>query len=402
MRTIAVWLTFFLVFMVPWEDAITLGEWGSLARNIGILMAIIWGGSALKLGELRRPHLFHGVAFLFILWNTASFFWSFGPEEIEQRIKTYFQLGILIWILWDLYRTPNALRSAMEAYILGAYVSIFSTIFNYLIGQGISLYEAERYAGSSMNAVDLALILALGLPVAWHLAIFPEKGLKGIVLRFVNYAYLPAAIFAMMLTASRTALFALLPMIFYAIGTATRLKPSSRILTISLLLISVLALQSYIPQATLERLGTTADSIAAADLGGRVKLWKGSIAIFLQHPLLGVGSGALHLPRLLGAVAHNTFLSVLAEVGLIGFILFAIIIAIVTYQALTQMKAFSALWLTVMAIWAIGAFTLTWESRKPTWLFFTLVIISASLFKHSQQSDYLLESTAKKKIPPRW
>lgn len=401
MRTIAVWLTLFLVFTIPWENAITLGEWGTLARSIGILAAAIWVGSALKLGELRRPHLFHMVAFLFILWNMASFFWSFGAEETEQRIKTYVQLGILIWILWDLYRTPDGLRSAMEAYILGAYVAIFSTIFNYLSGQGISPYQAERYAGAGMNAVDLALILALGLPVAWHLATFPENGLKGIVLRFVNYAYLPAAIFAMMLTASRMALFALLPMIFYAIGTATRLKPFSRIVTISFLLVSALALQTYIPQATLERLGTTGDSIAAGDLGGRVKLWKESIAIFSEHPLWGVGSGALDLPTLLGAFAHNTFLSVLAELGLIGFILFASILVIVTYQALTQMKGFSALWLTVIATWGIGAFSLTWEFRKPTWLFFSLVVISASVFRESRKSDLLLGFPGKDKIASR-
>jgi O-antigen ligase len=368
----------FLVFTIPWENAITMGELGTLARTIGILAATFWVFYTLKNKAFRRPHPFHIVAFLFILWNMASFFWTFAADQTEMRIKTYLQLGILIWILWDLYSTPTALRGAIEAYILGAYVTILDTIVNYLRGQGISTYQAERYAGAGINAVDLALILALGMPVAWHLATSPENGPKGIILRFINYAYLPASIFAILLTGSRTALFLVLPLVLFVIGTAKRLKPFSRIVTISILLAGLLALLVHIPQATLGRLGTAYDSIAAGDLGGRVTLWKGSIAIFSEHPLCGVGSGALDLPTLLGTFAHNTFLSVLAELGLIGFTLFASMLAIVTYQALSQMKCFSALWLAVLVTWGIGAFTLTWEFRKATWLFFSLIIINGN------------------------
>jgi hypothetical protein len=37
------------------------------------------------------------------------------------------------------------------------------------------------------------------------------------------------------------------------------------------------------------------------------------------------------------------------------------------------------LWLTILLVWAIGAFSLTWEHRKPTWLFLSLVVVSADL-----------------------
>jgi hypothetical protein len=378
-------LTLILIFLIPWEGAVTFSEWGTLARIIGILAAAFWLGRALSVGGFRRPRLFHMVAFFFILWNVASVFWSFGVDETEERVRTYFQLGILTWMLWDLYRTPVALRLAMEAYVLGAYVAILSTVFNYLTGQPIVDSQGERFAGAGINAVELAVYLALGLPVAYHLATQAKNGPKGILLRIVNYAYIPASIFAIMLTGSRTALFAVLPMILYVIGIANRLKPSLRILTISVLLGSLLFSLTYIPQETLERLGTTPNSIAAEDLGGRMELWKGSIAIFLEHPILGVGSGTLGLPRLLGTFAHNSFLSILAELGLIGFVLFAGILAIVTHKALTQMKGLSALWLTVLAIWAIGSFSLTWEFRKPTWLFFSLIIISESLFSRDDR-----------------
>jgi hypothetical protein len=34
----------------------------------------------------------------------------------------------------------------------------------------------------------------------------------------------------------------------------------------------------------------------------------------------------------------------------------------------------AALWSVVLAVWAIGASTLTWEHRKPTWLLAALVM----------------------------
>ena len=96
---------------------------------------------------------------------------------------------------------------------------------------------------------------------------------------------------------------------------------------------------------------------------------------------MGIGSGALTTAIGASEVAHNTFLSVLAELGLIGFTLFIVILGIVVHQAIKQSKQHSGLWLTILLIWAIGVSTLTWEYRKPTWLLLSLIVISANLFR---------------------
>ena len=121
-----------------------------------------------------------------------------------------------------------------------------------------------------------------------------------------------------------------------------------------------------------------------------MKLWQESFAIFYEHPLLGVGSGAWgHASSFITpGLAHNTFLSVLAELGLIGISLFGSILAIVGQQALKQPKWDSMLWLTVLAIWLIGVSTLSWEFRKQTWFFLSFIVISANLFrKHDKIAE---------------
>ena len=186
MRRVAFWLSLVLIFMIPWENSITVGSLGTLARVTGILAAAVWVGAVLVTGRFRKPHLFHMVVYLFVLWNVVSVFWSFGVQETVQRIKTYFQLVVLIWIIWDLYTTPEALKAGLQAYVLGACVAIGSTVGNYLAGNAFYDYALRRYTGAGLNANDLALILALGLPTAWHLAVSEVNEKASPVLKLVK------------------------------------------------------------------------------------------------------------------------------------------------------------------------------------------------------------------------
>jgi hypothetical protein len=246
MRAIAYLLSLVLVFSIPWENAITVSGFGTLTRVIGLVAAGAWLASIVMTGRVRKLHPFHLAVFLFILWNIVSVFWSAGVGDTVGLIRTYIQLAILVWMLWDFYTTPNALNSALQAYILGAYITIGSTISNYLAGVEISAYSPGRFSGAGLNAVDLALILTLGLPVAWHLATSARNGTKSNLLRYINFAYIPLAIFAVLLTASRTALLAIIPAILFIVGTSTQLKPFSRILITIAIVGALFVLQSYI------------------------------------------------------------------------------------------------------------------------------------------------------------
>jgi O-antigen ligase len=88
----------------------------------------------------------------------------------------------------------------------------------------------------------------------------------------------------------------------------------------------------------------------------------------------------------LGKLAHNSFISVLVELGLIGFILFGTILGIATIKAWSQPRWDSRFWLTVLAVWAIGASSLTYEYRKATWLFLSLLIASAALTHYRDET----------------
>jgi O-antigen ligase len=96
-----------------------------------------------------------------------------------------------------------------------------------------------------------------------------------------------------------------------------------------------------------------------------------------------VGAGAypeavrpwLGRPSLAGHeyVAHNTFLSILVECGAIGLGLFAALAGATALFVRMMPRTERALWTAMLAAWAIGVSTLSWEQRKPGWLLLALI-----------------------------
>jgi O-antigen ligase len=174
--------------------------------------------------------------------------------------------------------------------------------------------------------------------------------------------------------------------VFIYVDVAYSAQTYQRVLLFAALLGSLLALQSLVPQSSFQRLATAGTE---GDLNGRLGTWREGVALFSEHPLLGVGSGAFTAAIETGKAPHSFVLKFLAKVGIIGFSLFATILAMAVYHASRQPEWSSILWLTVLMVWILGAATHNWEQRKQTWLFLSMIINSDGVFvrrKESRQS----------------
>lgn len=387
MRTVAFLSSLIFVFVLPMETVVFVPGLGSSARIAGLLVAGTWLVAVATQGRIRKPRLVHVVIFVFFVWNAFSIFWSQDSNMTAKRIQTFVQTAVMIMIIWDLYTTQTALKAGLQAYVLGAYVAIGGTIYNYLNAEA---YTYGRYSAAGMHVVNLGLILALAIPIAWYLAVSAGSTSRlSWGLRILNFCYLPAAYMGIALTASRGALVASFPAVLFVLSTLTRLRLYVRVLFFVGLLGMLFSAQAIIPQNSLKRLGTTYMDLTEGDLTGRVGLWREGFALSMEHPILGIGSNAYETTVELGKVAHNTFLSVLVELGIIGLIIFLTILGMVAYHAIQQPKLESRLWLTVLFSWALGASALTYEDNKPTWLFLSFIVVSASLFLKGDRLTHL-------------
>jgi O-antigen ligase len=386
LRTIALGLSVILSFMIPWEGVIRIAGLGTGSKVMGYGLAAFWLATVVITGRLRKPRPFHIMLYLFVLWNAVSVFWSMHPGETAAHVATWVQLFLFALIWWDLYTTRTAVLAGLQAYVLGAYVAIGGAIVNYFIGYQFYTHY-DRYSPGETNPDGFGFIMALGIPVAWYLTVSTSAMPMDRLLKLVNYTYIPAALVGIALSGTRTALIASVPAMAFGLISLTYLRLWARVAILLLLIVAILILLPHIQSLTsFQRFSTIGSELTKGDLNERTLIWRDGFAAFAEHPLIGVGSDMYPSINSLGKAAHNSFLSVLVEVGLIGFALFALILTIAVIQAWNQSRWDSKFWLTILLIWAIGASTLTWGHRKPTWLFLNLIIASAAIAHHRDET----------------
>jgi O-antigen ligase len=316
---------------------------------------------------------------VFVLLAAVSYLWSLFPEGTLAQAFTYIQLFALVWLIWELAPRVQEQMRLMQAYVFGSFISGMDTVYQFLSHQE-SAYQ--RYAGARLDANDLGLIMALSIPMSYYLLI-ENKG-------WMVWVYRVQLILAgttILLTASRGATLATVVALAIVPLTQARLTGRQRIallLTVSLLVYGALL---FVPSTSWERLSTLPSEFTQGTLTGRTIIWKAGWEIFRAHPFLGIGANAFRLivSRVLAdpihlderdpaPPAHNTFLSVLVEQGVVGFTVFCALLGALALS-LSGLPPFQQrLWIVSLAVWVVGVSSLTWEMRKPTWFFFGLLM----------------------------
>ena len=385
MRKISFWISLSIIFVIPWENMINIEGLGTISRIAGFAVGAIWILTVLATREIRKPDIFHIAFILFVLWNAASIFWSLDIDKTSSRLQTYMQLAILVFIIWDIYKTSQALDIVIQTYILGSYVSIISLLINY--AHSNQTYNVRIYA-EGFNVNDVGMILALGMPLAWHLVVSDNELKKNYLFRLINFGYIPLAFLAILLTASRTSFLCTFPTLLLILGSLSKLRKHWRVIIISIFIGSFFVVIPMVPEQSIERVTNTSTELSDDNFNGRIKIWREGVGIFLDHPLLGVGSGAFRAAAVENRkVAHNFVVAILAELGIIGFCLFIFLLGIVLLHAIRQRKWKSKLWITLLVIWFLGAATHNWEHRKQTWLMMSLVVISAFIPVKDEETE---------------
>lgn len=370
-----------MVFLVPWERLVTFSGLGTISRLAGLLCACIWLLAVLTRG-LRLPSLFHVLFAIFILWNIFSLFWSIAPERTLERVLVYARMFWLSIFIWDVFRSISSTDAVYQAYILGAWFPAMSTIKNFRAG-----VESEfgRFSSAGDNMNTTAIVLALALPMAIKLS-FASKAFHGRLawpLRYFNLAFVLVGLFAISLTGTRFALLMSLPTLAYAVLLLNSELRGVKKVVVGLLAGSamILAVQ-MVPEQLLQRLSSVGSELASGDLTGRLTYWKLGLELWSETPWIGVGSSNFHLaltthlgrPR----SAHNSFIAILVELGLVGLVLAVAIVIFVGVQVFLRARAHDWFPLTLFAVWLLGNLPLTFFHSKSSWLILTSLVTYAA------------------------
>jgi len=367
-------------FVVPWEDAVVIPGFGTIGRASGFLLMAVALPQFIERGRLvmRSPSVAAAALGGFALWGSATLLWTVDSMATARAVTTLVQLVVMFTLIWQLCETDARRRAAMQAYVLGGFVAVADALVNYVTGQEAAF---RRFAATGFDPNDFAAILALGIPMAWQLA----RGAR-LWLAILNLAYLPAALIAILLSASRGgAIAAGVAMLVVVFGLPTMDRATRRAaIVVGAALLVVLPLIvpviGALAESSIYRFGSIARGLGEGSLNERGVIWRSGFEAFPENPIRGAGLGAfaavIERTGLGAEVAHNSFLSVFVETGVVGALLFAAVLLAVLLPLLRAPRRIAlpdlVLFLTLMVV----MIPLSWELRKPTW--FVLAMLAAS------------------------
>lgn len=373
LRTVTFWVLFVFVLTIPSSSVVVVSEdVGTVSRLVG-LAALPPAALALALGG-RRARLLdvHVLMLVLVGWIAASTVWTRDLSATKGTVFTALQLVVLVLLVWEFAGDADRWRSLLVAYVLGCWVAAAQLVATPL--QGRTGLDSARYSVGEFNPNDLAQILLVGLPVATYLGIHHRQR----VVRLLAWGYLPLGSVANLLTGSRQALVVLpLALLLVPIGVR-RLSPAARVTTGIVAVASLLLVAILVPAATMTRLLSVGTELGDGDLGGRALLWSSALDAVAVEPVTGVGAGALGrlIQRDVGytAGAHNSMLSVAAELGMVGLALFLAVLAATAARVLRYRpdeRAFGAVTILVVLATLLPGHN---EYDKSTWLALAIVL----------------------------
>jgi hypothetical protein len=380
---IALALLWAFVFTLPLTQMTEFPMLATISRIAGVL-ALASGVIAVAARKhVRLPGAVHVAMAGFIVWSAVTLFWSVAPELTAQRTTTYLQLFILVLLIWELCLEERDVLRIASSFVLGTMIPALSTLRAFLPGEQI-LYRRAA-AGTDFN--HLAFVLALSLPVAYYLSL-RNKGATSVLYRL----QMSVAVCAILMSGSAATMIAMAVGLSLVFWTFHVIPVRTRMNAFALVMLLIAAALVFIPSSA-------TNFLAQESRTGGIALTEtmdSGIASLHNTPLgaFGAATGA----RLTGAKQFTMF----AETGVIGVAWFVVMMSVLFVSAERLSGPTKSFWFTVLAVWAVGACTLDWESVQPAWLLFGLLTAHSASLRQTgatekerrQKRNYYIEQEA--------
>lgn len=373
-----------MAFAVPLDVMPLFGE-ASITSAVGLVLALAAAWQVFVTGVVRAPP--PAILLLTALgaWAAASLLWAHDLAPSLARLRTVLQLLAFVWLGWQVARSRRDVRLMLGGWLAGCTVAAAGAWRSFLAGltvvemaqEQVADFDDPRYAAVGFDPNDMGVTLALGVPVAVYLALTGSRRWRALWL-----AYVPVGLSGIALSGSRGAAITVAAAILCVLYFTGRRSLAAASGTGALVAAGAWVVWWLKPE-TWERVLTFRQQIAGGTLGDRLPIWRAGWRVLADHPVAGVGLGgfpeavARHLTY--ASVAHNTVLSVLVELGVVGGALFLAALASVLLGAWRGAARDRELVVAVMLTWAVGTSSLTWEYRKTTWFLLLVAAVIGAL-----------------------
>jgi O-antigen ligase len=340
----------------------------SSTKLAGGVLALAWflavakRNSDVPLLAHRLPVLAYSMLVL-LCWTLASMIWATDSAAAWRTAFRFAQGVLLVFVVFSAVRKRHHVVWIVYAFLTGAVLSATVGLAGVTQPDRTDIYASGRLTGGIGDPNELAAILIPALAFAFFMLVIERR----MLLRWLLLAASFICAIALFRTESRGGLVGLAVMLLASLlfSGPVRARATTMVLAISGFALAYFTLIA--PPQALARV----TALSAGGGTGRSDLWAVALDVTRAHPLLGIGAGNFpivepsyafrnrNLPRFdlivdTPKVVHNTYLNVLVELGLVGFILFALVILVAFAAAFRALRGFARAGDSEMEILARG------------------------------------------------
>ncbi len=316
------------------------GAINSFEKVAGLVLTVSWLAHVVQRrrpGELlwiQNPVMSWALGLL-VVWIGLTYVWAEDGGEVITSIVRYTPNAALVVIVFTALRDRTAVKRLLWAILGGAAISGAYGIATRPSEYAAAASTVDRLSGTIGDPNQLAALLVIGFVLACGLAITSRTSP---VARLAACAGGGISMLGLLLTVSRGGLVSLGAGVVAAVLLARGYRVPMLVAALTLAITTYGYFAYVAPPAARQHL-------KAADGGaGRTDVWRVGWRMVEAHPVEGVGAGnfgtaSLHYlarPGILRTateivqspkVAHNLYLSFLAEFGIVGLSLFLVVVA---------------------------------------------------------------------------
>lgn len=269
------------------------------------------------------------VWLIFFLWTMISTFVALVPEAAEVGWSQWWKINLMLLITLMLMRDQERINQLVWVVVLSlAFYGVKGGLFTLVSGGQYRMYGPDGSFFEDNNELGLVLIMTLPLIRYLHM----EASARW--LKWGLGASMVLTGITILGTHSRGAFVGLLVMVtFLVVKTKNKL-----LMGLAILLLLPIGF-SFMPQEWTDRMQSIEHYEKDTSAMGRINAWWFAYNLAVDRPLFGGGFGTFHWQLFYKYApdpedfhdAHSIYFEVLAEQGIVGFILF-ILLGVLAYR----------------------------------------------------------------------
>ena len=302
----------------------------------GAVIAAVW---LFRLFDRRTRMRFIFVDHPLVAWSAitlvgfaaSSMLWAADSGTAFSSAFRLFQGVVLLFITYSVISDRKRLTWVLAAFVGGSLFAVMLGFFGtYSATAGVN---DARLSGGFDDPNELAAVVVPSI-------VFCAYGFEALGDRLVRWALIPVAMVlgvALLRTDSQAGLVALAVALLLALVFSGDLRRRAALVVAALVVVGTLFYTLVTEPVAFQTI------FSSGNTSNRESLWAVAGAMVSDHPILGAGAGnfsvlepfytvrAINLPRVEliaeGELAHNSYLQVLAELGIVGLVAFLGVIA---------------------------------------------------------------------------